>query len=84
MTVEPGIEAPDLPSTARMIDCWLSGEHHHPVDIAAAHAFEGVFAPGFGHEPERRMIRVGKRLHHLHSGTSQIGSSGVDSLFMTV
>lgn len=30
---------PDRSSTARMIDCWLGGEHHHPVDVAAARAF---------------------------------------------
>ncbi|MFI7433776.1 hypothetical protein [Micromonospora haikouensis] len=42
------------PSTARMIDSWLGGEHHLPVDVAAARAFEGAHAPpvtrpaGFG------------------------------------
>ncbi|WP_319461288.1 hypothetical protein [Micromonospora sp. RTP1Z1] len=25
---------PDQPSTARMIDFWLGGEHHFPVDVA--------------------------------------------------
>ncbi|MGR6319661.1 SAM-dependent methyltransferase [Micromonospora soli] len=37
---------PDQPSTARMIDYWLGGEHHFPVDVAAAHAFEGAYGPG--------------------------------------
>lgn len=36
---------PDQPSTARMIDYWLGGEHHFPVDVAAARAFEGAYGP---------------------------------------
>ena len=40
-----GIELPDTPSTARMIDYWLGGEHHYPVDVAAAQAFEAAFGP---------------------------------------
>ena len=37
---------PDGPSTARMIDYWLGGKHHFPVDVAAAKAFEGAYGPG--------------------------------------
>jgi hypothetical protein len=33
------------PSTARMIDHWLGGVHHHPVDVAAARAFESAYGP---------------------------------------
>ncbi|MEU5964496.1 SAM-dependent methyltransferase [Micromonospora parva] len=36
---------PDQPSTARMIDFWLGGQHHFPVDVAAAHAFEQAYGP---------------------------------------
>ncbi|MFI6269469.1 SAM-dependent methyltransferase [Micromonospora zamorensis] len=36
---------PDQPSTARMIDFWLGGEHHFPVDVAAANAFEQAYGP---------------------------------------
>ncbi|MEH1099839.1 SAM-dependent methyltransferase [Micromonospora sp. CPCC 205561] len=36
---------PDQPSTARMIDFWLGGEHHFPVDVAAAGAFEQAYGP---------------------------------------
>ncbi|MET7707699.1 SAM-dependent methyltransferase [Micromonospora sp. NPDC005413] len=36
---------PDQPSTARMIDFWLGGEHHFPVDVAAATAFEQAYGP---------------------------------------
>jgi len=36
---------PDQPSTARMIDFWLGGEHHFPVDVAAARAFEAAYGP---------------------------------------
>lgn len=33
------------PSTARMIDYWLGGEHHFAVDVAAARAFEQAYGP---------------------------------------
>ncbi|MGC4889855.1 SAM-dependent methyltransferase [Micromonospora sp. DT227] len=36
---------PDLPSTARMIDHWLGGRDHRPVDVAAATAFEAAYGP---------------------------------------
>ncbi|MEU7804604.1 SAM-dependent methyltransferase [Micromonospora arborensis] len=36
---------PDQPSTARMIDFWLGGAHHFPVDVAAAGAFEQAYGP---------------------------------------
>ncbi|MFI5834079.1 SAM-dependent methyltransferase [Micromonospora sp. NPDC051300] len=37
--------APDAPSTARMIDHWLGGRDHRPVDVAAAAAFEAAYGP---------------------------------------
>ncbi|MFF5175709.1 SAM-dependent methyltransferase [Micromonospora sp. NPDC000089] len=36
---------PAEPSTARMIDFWLGGTHHSPVDVAAARAFEEAYGP---------------------------------------
>ncbi|MEU7589538.1 SAM-dependent methyltransferase [Micromonospora sp. NPDC049230] len=36
---------PDQPGTGRMIDFWLGGEHHFPVDVAAASAFEQAYGP---------------------------------------
>jgi O-methyltransferase involved in polyketide biosynthesis len=36
---------PQSPSTARMIDYWLGGVDHHPVDVAAAQAFESAYGP---------------------------------------
>lgn len=36
---------PDQPSIARMIDFWLGGEHHFPVDVAAARAFAQSYGP---------------------------------------
>ncbi|MFC0506168.1 SAM-dependent methyltransferase [Micromonospora costi] len=36
---------PEQPSTARMIDFWLGGDHHFPVDVAAAEAFERAYGP---------------------------------------
>jgi hypothetical protein len=36
---------PDAPSTARMIDYWLGGSDHFPVDVAAAQAFESAYGP---------------------------------------
>lgn len=38
-------DVPQTPSTARMIDYWLGGQHHYPVDVAAATAFEGAYGP---------------------------------------
>lgn len=38
-------QPPQTPSTARMIDYWLGGTRHHPVDVAAAQAFEGAYGP---------------------------------------
>ncbi|MFY0564029.1 SAM-dependent methyltransferase [Archangium lansingense] len=34
---------PTVPNTGRMFDYWLGGNHHYPVDVAAAKAFEAVF-----------------------------------------
>jgi hypothetical protein len=35
----------EQPSTARMIDYWLGGTNHFPVDVAAAEAFERAYGP---------------------------------------
>lgn len=40
MTAQPG-----APSTARMIDYWLGGDQHYPIDVLAARAFEGAYGP---------------------------------------
>jgi O-methyltransferase involved in polyketide biosynthesis len=37
------VTAEPAPSTARMIDFWLGGTHHLPVDVAAARAFESLY-----------------------------------------
>lgn len=34
---------PTAPNTGRMLDYWLGGEHHYPVDVAAAKTMETVF-----------------------------------------
>ena len=34
---------PTVPNTGRMFEYWLGGTHYHPVDVAAAKAFEAVF-----------------------------------------
>ncbi|MET7471975.1 SAM-dependent methyltransferase [Micromonospora sp. NPDC005686] len=39
------MDQPDGPSTARMIDYWLGGRHHRPLDVAAAAAFEAAYGP---------------------------------------
>jgi hypothetical protein len=38
-------ETPPEPSSARMIDHWLGGDHHFPIDVAAAGAFEKAYGP---------------------------------------
>jgi len=40
------IEAPKTPNTGRIIDVWLGGSHHFPLDAAAAAGFERA-APVF-------------------------------------
>lgn len=59
---------PDQPSTARMIDHLLGGEHHFPVEVAAALAFEELCAPVF------RALR-----DFLGRAVGAIAGSGVDS-----
>ena len=59
-----GTESPDTPSTARMIDYWLGGEHHYPVDVAAAHAFEAAFGP-CAHEFRTLRAFLGRAVTHL-------------------
>jgi hypothetical protein len=39
---------PSQPSTARMIDYWLGGYDHFPIDVAAAQAFEQAYGPCAG------------------------------------
>lgn len=35
---------PEAPNTGRILDYWLGGEHHFPADVAAAQAFESIYA----------------------------------------
>ena len=58
------MDAPDTPSTARMIDYWLGGGHHYPVDVAAAQAFEGVYGP-CAHEFEALRSFLGRAVEHV-------------------
>jgi hypothetical protein len=56
---------PEQPSTARMIDYWLGGRHHFPVDVAAAGAFEAAYGP-VAHEFQALrgfLARVTRRMH---------------------
>ncbi|MBM0237360.1 SAM-dependent methyltransferase [Micromonospora sp. ATA32] len=65
---------PDQPSTARMIDFWLGGEHHYPVDVAAAHAFEAAYGPC---PPVFRALRA-----FLGRAVRAIAEAGVDSFLV--
>ncbi|MEV7232320.1 SAM-dependent methyltransferase [Polymorphospora sp. NPDC051019] len=66
--------APQVPSTARMIDHWLGGTDHFPVDVAAARAFEGAYGPC---AEIFRSLRgfLGRTVRHL-------GAAGVDSFLV--
>ncbi|WP_432050961.1 SAM-dependent methyltransferase [Verrucosispora sp. NA02020] len=65
---------PDQPSTARMIDFWLGGEHHHPVDVAAARAFEQAYGPC---APVFRALRA-----FLGRSVRAIAATGVDGFLV--
>ncbi|MER7335318.1 MULTISPECIES: SAM-dependent methyltransferase [unclassified Micromonospora] len=65
---------PDQPSTARMIDFWLGGEHHFPVDVAAAHAFEQAYGPC---APVFRELRA-----FLGRAVRAMAAEGVDSFLV--
>ncbi|XTZ17360.1 SAM-dependent methyltransferase [Micromonospora echinospora] len=65
---------PTAPSTARMIDFWLGGSDHFPVDVAAARAFEQAYGPC---APVFRSLRafLGRAVRH-------IADAGVDSFLV--
>ncbi|MEU4570337.1 SAM-dependent methyltransferase [Micromonospora sp. NPDC023956] len=65
---------PTAPSTARMIDFWLGGSDHFPVDVAAAGAFEQAYGPC---APVFRSLRafLGRAVRH-------IADAGVDSFLV--
>ncbi|GIJ76470.1 S-adenosyl methyltransferase [Micromonospora phaseoli] len=65
---------PDQPSTARMIDFWLGGAHHYPVDVAAARAFEQAYGPC---APVFRALRA-----FLRRAVRAIAATGVDSFLV--
>ncbi|GIJ20912.1 SAM-dependent methyltransferase [Micromonospora lutea] len=65
---------PDQPSTARMIDFWLGGAHHYPVDVAAAHAFEQAYGPC---APVFRELRA-----FLGRAVRAIAATGVDEFLV--
>ncbi|WDZ83178.1 SAM-dependent methyltransferase [Micromonospora cathayae] len=65
---------PTGPSTARMIDFWLGGSDHFPVDVAAARAFEQAYGPC---APVFRSLRafLGRAVRH-------IADAGVDGFLV--
>ncbi|MEV2242295.1 SAM-dependent methyltransferase [Micromonospora sp. NPDC049891] len=65
---------PDRPSTARMIDFWLGGAHHYPVDVAAARAFEQAYGPC---APVFRALRA-----FLGRAVRAIAATGVDGFLV--
>jgi hypothetical protein len=65
---------PDQPSTARMIDFWLGGAHHYPVDVAAARAFEQAYGPC---APVFRALRA-----FLGRAVRAIADTGVDGFLV--
>ncbi|KAB1942815.1 hypothetical protein F8271_11075 [Micromonospora sp. ALFpr18c] len=65
---------PDQPSTARMIDYWLGGAHHFPVDVAAATAFEQAYGPC---APVFRELRA-----FLGRAVRAIAAQGVDGFLV--
>jgi hypothetical protein len=37
------MQTPSIPNTGRILDYWLGGSHHFPVDVAAAKQFEEIY-----------------------------------------
>jgi hypothetical protein len=37
------VETPSVPNTARILDYWLGGSHHYPVDVEGAKLFDSVY-----------------------------------------
>jgi hypothetical protein len=37
------VEIPSTPNTGRMLDYWLGGSHHFPVDVEAAKLFDAIY-----------------------------------------
>ncbi|SCL36543.1 S-adenosyl methyltransferase [Micromonospora nigra] len=68
------MQEPDQPSTARMIDHWLGGRHHFPVDVAAARAFEQAYGPC---APVFRELRA-----FLGRAVGAIAATGVDGFLV--
>ncbi|MGN9811756.1 SAM-dependent methyltransferase [Micromonospora sp. BQ11] len=68
------MDEPTVPSTARMIDFWLGGEHHFPVDVAAARAFEQAYGPC---APVFRELRA-----FLGRAVRAIADEGVDNFLV--
>ncbi|WBB80784.1 SAM-dependent methyltransferase [Micromonospora sp. WMMD882] len=68
------MDEPSGPSTARMIDFWLGGDDHFPVDVAAARAFEQAYGPC---APVFRSLRafLGRAVRH-------VADAGVDSFLV--
>ncbi len=65
---------PTTPNSGRMLDYWLGGRHHYPVDLAGVKVFEAVF-PEFP-----RMFRV---LRDFIGRTSRyIHEQGVDQFLV--
>lgn len=58
-------ESPPVPNTARMIDYWLGGSHHLPVDIQGAMAFTDVFpgCQGVFQSLRRFLVRACRHIH---------------------
>ncbi|MBM0233322.1 SAM-dependent methyltransferase [Micromonospora sp. STR1_7] len=65
---------PDQPSTARMIDYWIGGADHFPVDVAAATAFEQAYGPC---APVFRELRA-----FLGRAVRAIAAQGVDGFLV--
>lgn len=40
------MKTPSIPNTGRILDYWLSGSHHFPIDVEAAKVFDAVY-PNF-------------------------------------
>lgn len=68
------METPTVPNTARILDYWLGGSHHFPVDIEGAKMFEAVYD---GFPAVFRALRA-----YIGRAARSIESQGVDQFIV--
>jgi hypothetical protein len=67
-------DAPATPNTGRILDYWLGGSHHYPIDVVGAKQFESVYA-GFP-------AVFGSLRNYIGRVSKQIEQAGIDQFMV--